>query len=87
MKRLALVAVVLVAACSTKETPKADTAAPAMAPAPAPIAIDTTAKVDSAMAAMKMDTAKAKMDTAGKKMGEAKDAMKGAMKGGAMKKP
>ena len=28
MKRLALVAVVLVAACSTKETPKADTAAP-----------------------------------------------------------
>jgi hypothetical protein len=85
MKRLALVAVVLVAACSTKETPKADTAAPAMAPAPAPVAVDTTAKVDSAMAAMKMDTAKAKMDTAGKKMGEAKDAMKDASK--AAKKP
>jgi hypothetical protein len=85
MKRLALVAVVLVAACSTKETPKADTAAPAMAPAPAPVAVDTTAKADSAMAAMKMDTAKAKMDTAGKKMGEAKDAMKDASK--AAKKP
>jgi hypothetical protein len=85
MKRLALVAVVLVAACSTKETPKADTAAPAMAPAPAPVAVDTTAHTDSAMAAMKMDTAKAKMDTAAKKMGEAKDAMKGASK--AAKKP
>ena len=36
MKRLALVAAVLViAACSTKETPVVDTAAPAMAPAPA----------------------------------------------------
>ena len=57
MKRLALVAAVLVvAACSTKETPKADTAAPAMAPAPA---------MDSA--AMKMDSAAAKMDTAAKK--------------------
>jgi len=44
MKRLALVAVVLVAACSTKETPKADTAAPAMAPAPAAVVADTTAK-------------------------------------------
>ena len=56
MKRLALVAAVLViAACSTKETPKADTAAPAMAPAP----VDT--------AAMKMDSAAAKMDTAAKK--------------------
>ena len=33
MKRLALVAAaVLVAACSTKEAPKTDTAAPAMAP-------------------------------------------------------
>lgn len=80
MKRLALVAAVLVAACSTKETPKADTSAPAMAPAPAPVAVDTSMKTDSAMAAMKMDTAKAKLDTAGKKLGEAKDAMKGAMK-------
>ena len=85
MKRLALVAVVLVAACSTKETPKADTAAPAMAPAPAPVAVDTTAHTDSAMAAMKMDTAKAKMDTAAKKMDEAKGAMKDASK--ATKKP
>ena len=85
MKRLALVAVVLVAACSTKETPKADTAAPAMAPAPAPVAVDTTAKADSAMAAMKMDTAKAKMDTASKKVDEAKGAVKDAAK--AAKKP
>ncbi|MEO8335744.1 MAG: hypothetical protein ABI664_12280 [bacterium] len=83
MKRLALVAVVLVAACSTKETPKADTAAPMMAPAP--VAVDSTAKMDSAMAGMKMDTAKAKMDTAAMKMGEAKDAMKDAAK--AAKKP
>ena len=82
MKRLALVAVVLVAACSTKETPKADTAAPAMAPAPVPaMAVDTAAKkADSAMAAMKMDTAMKKTDTAMKKMDEAKGAMKGAMK-------
>jgi hypothetical protein len=89
MKRLALVAVVLVAACSTKETPKADTAAPAMAPAPAPVAVDTTAKTDSAMASMKMDTAKAKMDTAGKKVDEAKGAMKDAGKAAAKatKKP
>ena len=57
MKRLALVAVVLVAACSTKETPKADTAAPAMAPA----AADTGMKMDSA--AMKMDTTMKKTDT------------------------
>jgi len=64
MKRLALVAAVLVvAACSTKETPKADTAAPAMAPAPA--AADTGMKMDSA--SMKMDSAAAKMDTAAKK--------------------
>src|ERR1035437_768188 len=83
MKRLALVAVVLVAACSTKETPKADTAAPAMAPAPA-IAVDTAAKTaDSAMAAMKIDTAKAKIDTAAKKVGEAKNAMKDASKAAA----
>jgi hypothetical protein len=86
MKRLALVAVVLVAACSTKETPKADTAAPAMAPAPAAVAADTAAKTaDSAMAAMKMDTAKAKIDTAAKKVGEAKDAVKDAGKAAAKK--
>lgn len=44
MKRLALVAAVFaLAACSTKEeTPAADTAAPAMTPAPAPAAMDTT---------------------------------------------
>ena len=77
MKRLALVAAVLViAACSTKETPKADTAAPAMAPAPA--MTDTGMKMDSAAA--KMDTAMKKTDTAMKKMDEAKGAMKGAMK-------
>ena len=68
MKRLALVAAaVLVAACSTKEAPKTDTAAPAMAPAPA--ATDTGMKMDSA--AMKMDTAAAKMDTAAKKLDSA----------------
>ena len=64
MKRLALVAaVVLVAACSTQEKP-ADTAAPAMAPAPA-MSADTSMAHDSAMAAM--DTTKkdstAKADT------------------------
>ena len=81
MKRLALVAVVLAAACSSKETPKADTAAPAMAPAPAaPVATDTGMKKDSAMSGMKMDTAAAKMDTAAKKMDEAKDKMKDAKK-------
>jgi hypothetical protein len=80
MKRLALVAVVLVAACSAKETPKADTAAPAMAPAPAPVAVDTTKKDSAAMSGMKMDTAKAKMDTAKAKMDEAKGAMKDAGK-------
>ncbi len=81
MKRLALVAVVLVAACSAKETPKADTAAPAMAPAPAPaMAADSTKMADSAMAAMKMDTAMKKTDTAMKKMDEAKGAMKDAVK-------
>ena len=79
MKRLALVAVVLVAACSAKETPKADTAAPAMAPAPAAMSADTTKK-DTSMASMKMDTAKAKMDTGMKKMDEAKGAMKDAAK-------
>jgi len=56
-----------------------------MAPAPAPVAVDTTAKADSAMAAMKMDTAKAKMDTASKKVDEAKGAVKDAAK--AAKKP
>ena len=79
MKRLALVAVVLLAACSTKEAPKADTAMPAMAPAP--MMADTAMKMDSAaMAGMKMDTAKAKMDTGMKKMEEAKGAMKDATK-------
>ena len=48
--------------------PKTDTAAPAMAPAPA-VAADTGMKMDSA--AMKMDTAAAKMDTAAKKMDSA----------------
>jgi hypothetical protein len=63
MKRLALVAVVLAAACSAKEEPKADTAAPAMAPAPAaPVVTDTGMKKDSAMAGMQMDTTK-KADT------------------------
>jgi uncharacterized lipoprotein YajG len=79
MKRLALAAAVLVAACSTKETPKADTAAPAMAPAPA-AAADTGVKVDStskdSTAAAKMDTAMKHADTAMKKMEDAKDAVK-----------
>ena len=80
MKRLALVAAVLVvAACSTKETPKADTAAPAMAPAPA--AADTGMKMDST--SMKMDSAAAKMDTAAKKADTAAKAAKEA----APKKP
>lgn len=69
MKRLALVAaVVLVAACSTQEKP-ADTTAPAMAPAPA-MSADTTMAHDSAMAAMdttKKDTTKAKVDSSTKK--------------------
>lgn len=77
MKRLALVAAVLtVAACSTKETPKADTAAPAMAPAPA-AAVDT-AKKDTVAA--KLDTAAKKADTAAKKIEEAKGAIKDAKK-------
>ena len=68
MKRLALVAAaVLVAACSTKETPKADTAAPAMAPAPAVVADSGAATVTDTSAASKMDTSAAKMDTAAKK--------------------
>lgn len=78
MKRLALVAAVLVAACSTKETPKADTAAPAMAPAPAMSA--DTAKHDTSTAAAKMDTAMKKTDTAMKKMDEAKGKVKEAAK-------
>jgi hypothetical protein len=77
MKRLALVAAVLVAACSTKETPKADTAAPAMAPAPA-VSVDSV-KQDSTAAA-KMDTAMKKADTAAKKIDEAKSAIKDAKK-------
>jgi hypothetical protein len=78
MKRLALVAVVLVAACSTKETPKADTAAPAMAPAPAPVTVDSVKTDSTAMA--KMDTAMKKADTAAKKIDQAKDAIKDAAK-------
>jgi uncharacterized lipoprotein YmbA len=78
MKRLALVAAVLVAACSTAEKPKADTAAPAMAPAPA-VSADTGLKKDSAAAA-KMDTAMKKADTAAKKIDEAKKAIKDAKK-------
>ncbi|HEY2067685.1 MAG TPA: hypothetical protein VGG84_17150, partial [Gemmatimonadaceae bacterium] len=79
MKRLALVAAVLVAACSTQEK-KADTAAPAMAPAPAPAAaMDTAMKHDSAMSA-KLDTAAKKADTAAKKIDEAKGAIKNAKK-------
>jgi|GraSoiStandDraft_24_1057298.scaffolds.fasta_scaffold2847269_1 hypothetical protein len=67
MKRLALVAVVLAAACSSKDTAKTDTAAPAMAPAPAaPAATDTGMKKDSAMSGMAMDTTK-KADTTKKK--------------------
>jgi hypothetical protein len=77
MKRLALVAAVLVAACSTKETPKADTAAPAMAPAPA-VSADSV-KQDSTAAA-KIDTAAKKADTAAKKIDEAKSAIKDAKK-------
>jgi uncharacterized lipoprotein YmbA len=78
MKRLALVAAVLVAACSTQEKPKADTAAPAMAPAPATSA-DTGMKMDSASAA-KMDTAAKKADTAAKKIDEAKSKINDAKK-------
>lgn len=69
MKRLALVAaVVILAACSSKETPVADTAAANMAPAPA-MAADTMAPAmtDSAKAAAAMDTAMKKADTAVKK--------------------
>jgi hypothetical protein len=79
MKRLALVAAVLVAACSTQEK-KADTAAPAMAPAPAATSTDTAMKHDSAMAGAKMDTAMKKADTAAKKIDEAKSAIKDAKK-------
>ena len=83
MKRLALVAAVLVAACSTQEKPKADTAAPAMAPAPA-VAADSGMKMDSTAkdtsAAAKMDTAMKKVDTAAKKLEDAKGAMKDAAK-------
>lgn len=79
MKRLALVAAVIVAAaCSTAEKPTADTAAPAMAPAPA---MDSTMTHDSATAAAaKMDTAAKKADTAAKKIEEAKGAIKDATK-------
>ncbi len=66
MKRLALVAAVLVtAACSTQDKPKADTAAPAMAPAPA-MSADTGMRMDS-MNAARMDSSMKKMDTTMKK--------------------
>jgi hypothetical protein len=66
MKRLALVAAVFVAAaCSTSDQPKADTAAPAMAPAPA-MSADTGMKMDS-MSAAKLDSSMKRMDTTTKK--------------------
>lgn len=56
MKRFAIVAaVLLVAACTAKKEDMADTAAPAMAPAPAAMdsmAMDSAMRADSA----KMDT-------------------------------
>lgn len=76
MKRLALAAaVVALAACSTKsETPAADTAAPAMTPAPAAGMMDSAAMKGGMMdssamkGGMKMDSAHMKMDSAGMKM-------------------
>ena len=68
MKRLALVAAVLAfaAACSKSDYGAKDTAAPAMAPAPAP-AVDTSKKMmDTGM--KMMDTGMKKMDTGMKKM-------------------
>jgi PBP1b-binding outer membrane lipoprotein LpoB len=66
MKRLALAAaVVALAACSTKsETPAADTAAPAMTPAPAAGMTDS-----SAMKGGMMDSSAMKMDSAAMKGG------------------
>ncbi len=64
MKRIATIAAMLVlAACGAKtEEPKADSAAPAAAPAemaaPAPAMADSAAKPDSAAAAPAADTAK-----------------------------
>ena len=72
MKRLALVAAVLmVAACSTEKPPAKDTTTPAMAPAPAPAAapadtgmkMDTTKKDTTKMGGMKMDSTKAMTKT------------------------
>ncbi len=64
MKRLAFVAAVLaVAACSKNDAAKQDTTPPAMAPAPAPAAVDTGMKMDTTHkmdTTMKMDTTKAK---------------------------
>ena len=70
MKRLALVAAVLViAACTTKkDEPATDTAAPAMAPAPA--MTDTMTHTDSAMkadSAAKADSARKADSAAAKK--------------------
>ena len=66
MKRIALVAAVFaLAACSAKEqAPAADTAAPAMTPAPSTPAPDSAAmKAAADSAAMKMDSTH-KMDSA-----------------------
>ena len=65
MKRLALVAAVLaVAACKPKDAATTDTATPAAA-APAPVAVDTTVKPDSAaVGASTGATTSAKTDTA-----------------------
>ncbi len=87
MKRLALVATVLVlAACEKKDAAPADNAA-ATTPAMAPAAADAMKAGDSLAA--KVDTAVKKMDSAATKV---MDAGKGAMDAGkkavdAMKKP
>lgn len=63
MKRLALVATLAVAAACSKadKTENMDTTTPAMAPAPAPTAMDTGMKMDSMkMDSTKMDTTKTK---------------------------
>ena len=61
MKRIALVAAVIaLAACTKKDEAPVDTGA-AMAPAPA--AMDTGMKMDSAAAPAAMDTTKAMTDT------------------------
>lgn len=59
MKRLALVAAVLVVAACSKADETADTTTPAMAPAPAPATMDSAHMMDTTK--MTMDTTK--MDT------------------------